>query len=124
MALVPAMIDHLLAPFACTRKQFSLEPFQVVQKPSCESFHVPSALAPLLLSGSRVILPSGLKTILNFTFESVDAVNAWPVKNVASISFGNSRPAGAARTAPAPSTRAVPAIAARIDYLRMSDVRL
>src|SRR5262249_50306978 len=71
MALVPAMIDHLLVPLACTRKQFSFDPFQVVQKPSCESFQVPSDLAPVLPSGSRVILPSWLNTILYLTFDSV-----------------------------------------------------
>src|SRR2546423_14078 len=106
MALVPAMIDHLLAAVACTRKQFSFEPFQVVQKPSAESFQVPSDLGPGLLSGSRVILPSAVNVILNLTLDGVAAVKAWPLKNVVSISFGNILPIGAAKASPAPTRRA------------------
>ena len=54
------------------RKQLAVEPFQVVQKPSLVSFQVPSPLAPALPTGSRVILPSGVNTILNLTFDGVD----------------------------------------------------
>ena len=58
------------------RKQLAVEPFQVVQKPSLVSFQVPSPLTPLVLAtGSRVILPSAVNTILNLTFDGVDEVN-------------------------------------------------
>ena len=63
-------------------KQFAFEPFQVVQNPSLLSFQVPSPLAPDPAIGSRVIFPSGMKTILNFTFEGVADVNGWPLKKV------------------------------------------
>ena len=120
-ALVPAMMDHLLAPLRLTRKQFSFEPFQVVQKPSWRK--LPGAFAssaPALPIGSRVILPSAANTILNLTFDSVDAVNGLPLKNVLSISFGASRPAGAAKaTAVAASRTTTPPIAARIESLRI-----
>src|SRR5215212_5602295 len=74
-ACVPAIIDHLFWPLARTWKQLGLELFQVLQKPSCVSFQVPSLLAPALATGSRVIFPSGVNTILNLTLDSVDAVN-------------------------------------------------
>src|SRR5437899_1507450 len=64
-AVVPFITDHLLSPAVRMRKQLTLEPFQVVQKPSLVSFQVPSPLAPVPASGSRVILPSALNTILN-----------------------------------------------------------
>ncbi len=62
----------------------AFEPFQVVQKPSLVSFQVPSPLAPpVLLTGSRVTLPSAVNTILNLMFDGVAAVNGCPVKKVA-----------------------------------------
>jgi hypothetical protein len=66
-----------------------LDPFQVVQKPSFESFQVPSFFAPPLPIGSRVIFPSVVNTILYLMFV-VAAVNGCPVKNVAWISAGAS----------------------------------
>jgi hypothetical protein len=81
-AVVPFITDHLLSPAVITRKQFAFEPFHVVQKPSLLSFQVPSPLAPDPANGSRVIFPSGVKTILNFTFEGVADVNGWPLKKV------------------------------------------
>src|SRR5207302_4935682 len=83
ITVVPFITDHLLVPAVRTRKQLAVEPFHVVQKPSLVNFQVPSPLAPLFASGSRVILPSAVKTILNFTFEGVEDVNGWPLKNVA-----------------------------------------
>jgi hypothetical protein len=82
-AVVPFITDHLLSPAVMMRKQFAFEPFQVVQKPSLLSFQVPSPFAPDFATGSRVILPSAVNTILNFTFEGVDDVNGWPLKKVA-----------------------------------------
>ena len=73
--VVPFMTDHLFSPAVRMRKQFDLAPFQVVQKPSLVSFQVPSPLAPDWASGSRVIFPSGVKTILNLTLDGVDEVN-------------------------------------------------
>src|SRR5215470_2632034 len=119
---------HLLDPFSCTRKQFSREPFQVEQKPSAESFQVPSVttlllalpdLPPGLPSDSRVMVPSGLNTMRNLTFEGVDAVNGLPLKNVVSTSLGASRPTGAAITRPTLRRSAIeaPAIRTRIDVL-------
>ena len=64
------------------REAFSLAPFQVVQKPSFDSFQVPSPLWPVPI-GTRFILPSAANVILNLTLEGVAAVNGWPLKNVA-----------------------------------------
>src|SRR4029453_4628071 len=75
-AVVPFTTDHLLSPAVTIWKQLGLEPFQVVQKPSLLSFQVPSPLAPAVPTGSRVILPSGVNTILNLTFAGVDEVKA------------------------------------------------
>jgi hypothetical protein len=59
-----------------------LDPFQVLQKPSLLSFHVPSFFAPAFPIGSLVILPSAEKTILYFVLP-VEAVKGWPLKKVA-----------------------------------------
>src|SRR5262249_36017413 len=75
-AVVPFTTDHLLSPAVTIWKQLGLEPFQVVQKPSLLSFQVPSPLAPAVPTGSRVILPSGVNTILNLMFAGVDEVKA------------------------------------------------
>ena len=100
-ALVPAMTDHLLCAVGAHAEAVGLaSPSRCVQKPSCESFQVPSLLAPALPTGSRVIVPSAVNTILNLTLDGVDAVNGWPLKNVVWMSFGASRPAGAAKTEP------------------------
>jgi len=73
----PLSTDHLLSPAETTVKQLAPAPFQVVQKPSLDSFQVPSPLAPPppLPAGSRFILPSAENVILNLTLELVDAVN-------------------------------------------------
>src|SRR4051794_9033394 len=81
--VVPFITDHLLSPALMRLKQFAFDPFQVVQKPSLLNFQVPSPLAPDFARGSRVILPSGVNTILNFTFEGVEEVKGWPLKKVA-----------------------------------------
>src|SRR6185503_19748636 len=92
ITVVPFITDHLLSPVSTT-KQLCWLPFQLVQKPSLLSFQVPSPLVPDLPTGSRVTLPSGVKTILNLTFDGVDAVKGSPVKKVDLISFGAMRPA-------------------------------
>ena len=95
----PLSTDHLLSPAATTVKQLALAPLQVVQKPSFDSFQVPSPLAPPPPpDGSRFILPSAENVILNLTLDGVAAVNGWPLKNVVWISSGASFAAGAAKT--------------------------
>src|SRR6476661_9544467 len=84
------MTDHFFSPAVTSVKQFSLLPFHVVQKPSFESFQVPSPPTPVVPCGFRVTLPSALNTIVNFVFESVEDVNGWPLKNSAWTSFGDS----------------------------------
>jgi predicted permease len=69
-------------------KQLGFAWFQVVQNPVALSFHVPALPLPACSSGSRVILPSGVKVILNFVPEGDTAVNGCPLKKVAFISFG------------------------------------
>src|SRR5580692_4801060 len=93
----PFITDHLLAPAFTSVKQLAMvAPPQVVQKPSFDSFQVPSPLLPPPI-GSRYILPSARNVILYLTFDSVDAVNAWPLKNVVWISLGGTL-AGCAAT--------------------------
>ena len=60
-----------------TTKQFGLPPFQVVQKPSFDSFQAPSPLEPDRPTGSRLTWPSAVNVILNLVFYGVDAVNGW-----------------------------------------------
>src|SRR5258708_16353113 len=72
---VPFMTDHLLSPLGTRLKQLDGEFFQVVQKPSLLSFQVPSPLTPAFPSGSRVILPSALNTIVYLMFCGVEEVN-------------------------------------------------
>jgi hypothetical protein len=52
------------------------------------SFHVPVFLVPDCSTGSRVILPSGVKIIVNLVPEGLAAVKGWPLKNVVRISAG------------------------------------
>jgi hypothetical protein len=47
------------------------------------SFQVPELLPPDVPRGSRVIVPSGMKFILNLVPPCVDAVKGWPMKKVA-----------------------------------------
>ena len=86
----PFMTNHFFSPAVTSVKQFSLLPFQVVQKPSFESFQVPAPPTPVLPCGLRVTLPSTLNTIVNLVFEGVEDVNGWPLQNSAWISFGDS----------------------------------
>src|ERR1700733_3918012 len=73
--LEPFKIDHLLSPALTTVKQLAMvAPPHVVQKPSFDSFQVPTPLAPVPI-GWRFILPSALNVILNLRFVGVDAVN-------------------------------------------------
>jgi hypothetical protein len=69
-------------------KQLGFAWFQAVQKPFALSFHVPALPLPDCSSGSRVVFPSAVKTILNFAPDGDTAVNGCPVKKVAFISFG------------------------------------
>jgi hypothetical protein len=48
---VPRITDHLLSPEETSVKQLALAAFQVVQKPSFDSFQVPSPLPPALAAG-------------------------------------------------------------------------
>src|SRR5580692_10521885 len=126
--LEPFITDHLLSPALTTVKQFSLAPFQVVQKPSVESFQVPSPLAPPPppFDGSRFILLSAVNVILNLTLDVVAAVNGWPLKNVVAMASGASFAAGAARTDMLKTTTeaipvTTPAIGARIAIPQSDD---
>src|ERR1700686_5599930 len=86
----PFITDHLLAPaFTSVKPLARVAPPQVVQKPSFDSFQVPSPLLPEPI-GSRFILPSARNVILYLTFDSVDGLNGWPLKNVVWISLGGS----------------------------------
>jgi hypothetical protein len=49
---------------------------------------VAAALAAAAFRGSRKALPSGVKVILNLAPVGEDAVNGWPLKNVALMSLG------------------------------------
>ena len=74
-------------------------------------------MRPAFPSGWRATLPSGVNTILNLMFEGVDEVNGWPLKKVAWISFGASRPAASpGTTAVARTPAATPAIIARMMF--------
>src|SRR5215813_8651929 len=87
--VAPRTTDHLLSSTFTSVKHVALLPFQLVQNPSLLSFQVPSPCTPAArLTGSRVIFPSAMNTILNLMFDGVDEVNAWPLKNVSWISFG------------------------------------
>ena len=81
-------------------KQLGFAWFQAVQKPFVLSFHVPALTLPDCSSGSRVVLPSAVKTILNFAPDGETAVNGCPVKKVAFISFGAIGSAASAALAP------------------------
>src|SRR6516165_12668028 len=81
MMVEPLSTDHLLSPALTTVKQLSLPPFHMVQKPSFDSFHVPSPLLPVPI-GWRFILPSAVNVILNLRFEGVVAVKGFPSKKV------------------------------------------
>ena len=83
-------------------KQLGFARLQAVQKPFALSFHVPALPLPDCSSGSRVIFPSAVKTILNFAPDGDTAVNGCPVKKVAFISFGAM--GSAAKAAPAPKS--------------------
>ena len=89
MMVEPLSTDHLLSPALTTVKQLSLPPFHMVQKPSFDSFQVPSPLLPVPI-GWRVILPSAVKVILNLRFDGVVAVKGFPSKKVPWISVGAS----------------------------------
>jgi hypothetical protein len=99
MMVEPLSTDHLLSPAPMTVKQLAPAFFHVVQKPSFDSFHVPSPLPPPPLAAARVILPSAVNVILNLTLELVAAVNGWPVKNVDWMASGASLDAGGAASA-------------------------
>jgi len=84
VAMVVAIFstDHLLSASGVTVKQFGFDRVQVVQKPLALSFQVPVSLVPDSSKGSRVILPSGVKVILNLAPDGEVAVNGSPVKKV------------------------------------------
>src|ERR1700730_5274712 len=94
MMVEPLSTDHLLSPALMTVKQLAPAFFHVVQKPSFDSFQVPSPLPPPPPADARVILPSAVNVILNLTLELVAAVNGCPVKNVDWMASGASFVAG------------------------------
>src|SRR5215510_12919040 len=102
----PFTTDHFFSPAVTSVKQFSLLPFKVVQKPSFESFQVPSPPTPVVPCGLRATLPSALNTIVNLVFEGVKDGNGAPLKNSAWISFGDNRFAASEPLVPAKSRAA------------------
>src|SRR5580693_1972123 len=113
MMVEPLSTDHLLSPAPTTVKQLSLPPFQEVQKPSFDSFQVPSPRLPVPI-GCRFILPPAMKVILNLRFDDVVAVKGCPLKKVfwisAGASFATAGFAGAAAGAGAAATDTVNAL--------------
>ena len=89
MMVEPLSTDHLLSPAPTTVKQPSRPPFHMVQKPSFDSFQVPSPRLPVPI-GWRFIFPSAVNVILNFRFDGVVAVKGFPSKKVLWISAGES----------------------------------
>src|SRR5262249_785164 len=87
MMVEPLSTDHLLSPALTTVKQPSRPPFHMVQKPSFDSFHVPSPRLPVPI-GWRFILPSDVNVILNLRFDGVVAVKGFPSKKGLRISAG------------------------------------
>ncbi len=82
-------IAHLLSLMGTNVKQLGFAPTQLVQKPAGLSRQVPGFEGPPAeLMGSRKALPSGVKVILNLMPLGVAAMNGWPLKNVALMSFG------------------------------------
>jgi hypothetical protein len=71
-----------------TVKQLDFARSQLVQKPFASSFHVPTFVLPDCARASRVILPSGVKVIVNLVPESETAVKGLPLKKVALMSLG------------------------------------
>jgi hypothetical protein len=69
-------------------KQLGFVCCQVLQKPVALSFHVPVFLEPDCATGSRVMLPSGVKVILNLVPPGAEAVKDCPLKKVALMSSG------------------------------------
>ena len=61
---------------------------QLVQKPFALSFHMPTFVFPGDAKACRVILPLGVKVIVNFVPEGETALKDFPLKNVALMSFG------------------------------------
>src|SRR5262249_5058093 len=89
MMVEPLSTDHLLSPALTTVKQPSRPPFHMVQKPSFDSFHVPSSRLPVPI-GWRFILPSAVNVILNLRFDGVVAVKGFPSKKAFWMSVGES----------------------------------
>lgn len=61
---------------------------QLVQKPFALSFQMPTFVFPDCARGCRIILPSGVKVIVNLVPPGEAALKGWPLKNVAFMSFG------------------------------------
>ncbi len=72
-----------LGGLTATLKQFDFECSPLVPKPFALIFHVPVLFLPDCARGSRVVLPSGVKVILNLVPVRAVAVKGWPLKNVA-----------------------------------------
>jgi hypothetical protein len=80
--------DHLPSLIGTIVKQFAAARCQLVQYPLALSFQVPVLTAPCGPTGSRNVLPSGVKVILNLVPVFVAAVNDCPVKNASLMSSG------------------------------------
>ena len=75
MVVAVLCTDHLFSPLGTIVKQLAAVRPQAVQNPLALSFHVPAFFVPARSSGSRVILPSAVKIIVNLAPERLVAVN-------------------------------------------------
>jgi hypothetical protein len=87
--VVPAFCtSHLFSPLGTIVKQLDPACSQLVQKPLALSFQMPTFVLPDCMRGCRVILPSGVKVIVNLVPLGEAALNGRPLKNVAFMSLG------------------------------------
>jgi hypothetical protein len=80
--------NHLLSPLGTTVKQLDPACSQLVQKPFALSFQMPTFTFAGGVRACRVILPLGVKVIVNFVPVGEAALKGFPSKNVALMSFG------------------------------------
>ena len=75
MVVAVFSINHLFSPLGTTVKQLDPARSQLVQKPVALSFQIPTFFLPDGARASRIILPSGVKVIVNLVPLGEVAVN-------------------------------------------------
>jgi hypothetical protein len=88
MVVAVLCTSHLLSPLGTTVKQLDPACSQLVQKPFPLSFQMPTFVFRGGARACRVILPLGVKVIVNFVPVGEAALKDFPSKNVALMSFG------------------------------------